>query len=78
MAKETQKLAEGQNPDGVNVEAKEMLLENGKKETIIRFTDRMTIKLLKDTTYQKAGKVYSTSKTKALWLIDKKIAEEVK
>ena len=72
------KLVDGKNPEGVNVNAKEMLAENGKKETKIRLTDRMTIELLKDTTYQKKGKVYTTSKTKALWLIDKKIAKEVK
>jgi hypothetical protein len=65
MAKQEVKLPEGKNPDGVNVEAKEMLAKAvGKK---IKFTDRKTIELLKDTTYQKKGKVYSTSTTKADW-----------
>ena len=70
--------AEDQNPDGVNVDAKAMLLENSEKGTIVRFKDRVKIKLLKDTVYQKAGKVYSPHRVKAEYLVKEGIAELVK
>lgn len=70
--------ASDQNEEGVNVDAKAMLAKNGKEQTVIRYTDRIKVRLLKDTKYMKAGKEYSPSKTKALWLIENKIAEEVK
>jgi hypothetical protein len=79
MAKvENSIIADDQIEGGVNVNAKEMLLENGKAGTKIKYNDRMEVVLLKDTTYQKKGKVYSPSKVKALWLINKGIAKEVK
>ena len=76
-AKKTAPVAD-QNEDGVNVDAKAMLLENGEKKTVVRYTDRTKIRLLKDTTYQKAGKVYSPHKVKADYLVKEKIAEYVK
>lgn len=80
MAKEAKNSenAGEQNPEGVDVQAKEMLLENGKKGTVIRYADRTEIRLVKDTKYQKAGKVYSPHKVKADWLVQQKIAEYVK
>lgn len=81
MAKEEKnetKLGFDQNANGINVDAKEMLLENGKKGTIIKYTDRVEVRLLKDTVYQKAGKIYSPAKVKGDFLVSKGIAEYVK
>lgn len=81
MAKDDKKtalLAEDQNAEGTNFDAKEMLLDNAKKETKIRYNDRVEIKLLKDTIYQKKGKVYSPHKVKALAMVEQGIAELVK
>ena len=61
-----------------NFDAKEMLLENGAKETKIRFNDRVEIKLIKDTVYQKTGKVYSPHRVKAEAMVKQGIAEYVK
>jgi hypothetical protein len=66
------------NEDGVNFDAKAMLIENGEKGTIVRFSDRVQVRLLKDTVYQKAGKVYSPHKVKAEALVKQEIAEYVK
>ena len=71
-------IPEDQNPGGVNFDAKEMLLENSKKGTKVKYADRLTIRLLKDTLYQKEGKVYSPHKIKAEALVSKGIAEYVK
>lgn len=70
--------ASDRNEEGVNVDAKAMLIENGEKGTVIRYTDRVKVRLLKDTKYMKEGKVYSPHKVKADWLIKNKIAEAVK
>ncbi|WP_295677341.1 hypothetical protein [uncultured Empedobacter sp.] len=78
MAKEEKKVSEGQNPDGVNFDAKEMISTNAEAKTVIRYADRKTVKLLKDTTYQKKGKVYSPHKIKAEALVKQGIAEYVK
>jgi len=61
-----------------NFDAKEMLKENADKGTVIRFSDRTEVRLLKDTIYQKAGKVYSPHKVKAEALVKQGIAEYVK
>jgi hypothetical protein len=79
MAKEAKTTDQsGENPEGVNVDAKAMLLENGAKGTVIRYTDRVKVRLLKDTKYQKAGKVYSPAKVKGDFLVKLGIAEYVK
>lgn len=78
MSKETKKVESDKNPNGENFDAKEMLLEHGKAETKIKYADRTEIKLLKDTTYQKAGKIYSPHKIKADALVKAGIAEYVK
>lgn len=72
------KVAEDQNPEGTSFDAKAMLLENAEKQTVIKYSDRLTVKLLKDTVYQKAGKVYSPHKVKALALVEQGLAELVK
>ncbi len=72
------KVAEDQNPGGASFDAKAMLLENSEKQTVIKYSDRLTVKLLKDTIYQKAGKVYSPHKVKALALVEQGLAELVK
>jgi rare lipoprotein A (peptidoglycan hydrolase) len=61
-----------------NFDAKEMLKENADKGTVIRFSDRAEVRLLKNTVYQKAGKVYSPHKVKAEALVKQGIAEYVK
>lgn len=71
-------VAEDQNPDGVNFDAKKMIEENTEKGTKVRFTDRVKVRLLKDTVYQKAGKEYSPHKVKAEALVKQEIAEYVK
>ena len=78
MAKVEKVLAEGQNEGGENFDAKAMLLKNSEEGTKIKYTDRLTVKLVKDTLYQKAGKVYSPHKIKAQALVDAGIAEFVK
>lgn len=78
MAKEDKKVSEGQNPDGVNFDAKGMISENAEAKTVIRYADRRQVKLLKNTTYQKAGKVYSPHKIKAEALVKQGLAEYVK
>jgi len=79
MAKvDKQQLAEDQNPDGVNFDSKAMLAENGKNGTVIKFADRVEVRLLKDTIYQKAGKVYSPHRVKAEAMVRQGIAELVK
>lgn len=78
MAKEKTIESQDQNTDGVNFDAKAMLLENAQNKTVIRFKDRTEVRLLKDTVYQKAGKVYSPHKIKAEALVKQGIAELVK
>ena len=70
--------AEDQNPDGVNFDAKKMIDDNSAKGTKVKYADRVAIKLLKDTVYQKAGKVYSPHRVKALAMVEQGIAELVK
>lgn len=84
MAKETKEekallsLAGGQNANGVSFDSKEMIAENAEAKTVIRYADRVTVKLLKDTKYQKKDKVYSPHKIKAEALVKQGIAEYVK
>lgn len=80
MAKQANKpqIAEDQNPDGTNFDSKAMLAENAEKGTVVKFADHVEVRLLKDTVYQKAGKVYSPHRVKALALVKQGIAELVK
>lgn len=72
------KTAEDQNAEGTAFNAKEMIAENSEKKTVISYTDRIKVRLLKDTVYQKKGKVYSPHKIKAEALIKQGLAEKVK
>lgn len=84
MAKENkeekalQSLAGEQNANGVSFDAKEMISKNAEAKTVIRYADRVKVKLIKDTKYQKSGKVYSPHKVKAIALVEQGIAEYVK
>lgn len=73
-----QSLAGEQNPNGVGFNAKSMISKNAEAKTVIRYADRVKVRLLKDTKYQKKGKVYSPHKIKAEALVEQKIAEYVK
>lgn len=74
----TKEVAEDQNPDGVNFDAKKMIEENTQKGTKVKFADRVKVRLLKDTVYQKKGKEYSPHRVKAEALVAQEIAEYVK
>lgn len=77
--KETaKKVAEDQNAEGTAFDAKAMISENAENKTVIKYADRMQVRLLKDTIYQKAGKVYSPHRIKAEALIKQGLAEKVK
>ena len=79
MAEKKEKVVvKDQNPDGANFDAKAMLMENAEKGTKIRYADRTKVRLLKDTLYQKKGKVYSPHKVKAEALVKQGLAEYVK
>ena len=71
-------VAEDQNPEGVNFDAKKMIEDNTDKKTKVKFNDRVKVRLLKDTVYQKAGKEYSPHKIKAEALVEQGLAEYVK
>lgn len=72
------KFSEDQNPKGTNFDSKKMIEENTEKKTKVKFTDRVKVRLLKDTIYQKKGKEYSPHRVKAEALVEQKIAEYVK
>lgn len=72
------KFSEDQNPDGQNFDAKAMIVENTEAKTKVKFKERVEIKLLKDSVYQKAGKVYSPHRIKAEAMVKQGIAEYVK
>lgn len=72
------KFSEDQNPNGTNFDSKKMIEENTEKKTKVKFADRVKVRLLKDTIYQKKGKEYSPHRVKAEALVDQKIAEYVK
>lgn len=81
MAKNEEKakaLAEDQNESGTAFNAKAMILENSEKKTVVKYADRVKVRLLKDTVYQKKGKVYSPHRIKAEALIKQGLAEIVK
>lgn len=72
------KVADDQNEDATAFDAKAMIAENSEKKTVIKYADRVKVKLLKNTVYQKAGKVYSPHRIKAEALIKQGLAEKVK
>lgn len=72
MAKEEKKEVGNEGFD-----AKEMLLSNAENGTIVRYNDRMEVRIIKDGKHLKAGKVYSPHKVKALALIAQGFAEKI-
>lgn len=70
MAKQIQEVA--------TFSSKAMLLENAKKKTVIKYADRLTVEIIKDTKHYKVGQTLSPHKVKALALINAGIAKEVK
>lgn len=71
-------MAKVEEKEVANFDAKEMILENTANKTFIRYADRLKVRLLKDTVYQKAGKVYSPHKIKAEAMVKQGLAEIVK
>ena len=59
-------------------DAKEMLTENGKKGTVIRYADRVKLEILNDTRYYKAGQIITPHKVMGEALVKQGIAKEVK
>ncbi len=58
--------------------SKAMLLENAKKETVITYSDRLKVEIIKETKHYKLGQIINPHKIKGLALIEAKIAKEVK
>lgn len=71
-------MAKVEKEELANFDAKEMILDNTANKTVIRYADRLKIRLLKNTVYQKAGKVYSPHKIKAEAMVKQGLAEYVK
>lgn len=55
--------------------AKAMLLENGKKKTIIRYADRVKLKVTQATRHYKEGQIITPHKVMAEALVKQGIAE---
>jgi hypothetical protein len=58
--------------------SKKMLLENGKKGTVIKFADRKEVEVVKSTKYYNVGDILSSHVVKAEALIAQGIAKEYK
>ena len=58
--------------------SKAMLLENAEKGTIITYSDRLKVEIVKDTKHYKVGMVLSPHKIKGEALIKQGIAKEFK
>lgn len=56
-------------------DSKAMLLENGKKGTIIRYGDRVKLKIIKETRHYKEGKIITPHKVMGEALVKQGIAE---
>lgn len=59
-------------------DSKKMLLDNGAKETKIRYNDRMMVEIIAETKHYKVGDITNPHKVKAEALIEQKIAKEYK
>lgn len=60
-------------PNGFD--SKAMLAENGKKKTVIRYADRVTLKILADTRHYKEGQIITPHKVMGEALVKQGIAE---
>jgi len=58
--------------------SKAMLLENAKKGTVIKYSDRKTVEIIKETKHYKVGFITSPHLVKADALIAQGIAKEYK
>lgn len=59
-------------------DAKAMLKEAADKKIKMKYRDRMTVEMLQDTQYLKAGQIISPAKVKAEALIKQGLAKKVK
>lgn len=59
-------------------DSKAMLLENGKKGTVIRYNDRVRLKIIKETRHYKEGKIITPHKVMGEALVKQGIAEVAK
>lgn len=60
-------------PNGFD--SKAMLAENGKKRTVIRYADRVKLKIVKDTRHYKEGQIINPHKVMGEALVKQGIAE---
>lgn len=60
------------------VKIKEMLTENAKNNTKIKYNDRLKVEIVKETKHYKEGQIITPHRTIALFLIEKGIAKEVR
>lgn len=56
--------------------SKKMLTDNADKATKIRYTDRMSVEIIKDTDFYRKGQVINPHKVKGQALIDQKIGKK--
>jgi len=57
-------------------DSKKMLEENGKKETKVRYTDRMAVEIIAKTEFYNVGDIIYPHKVKAEALISQKIGKK--
>lgn len=66
---------QNENPEA-QFDAKKMLEENGKKETKVKYNERMAVEIVKEGRFYKKGQVVNPHKVKALALIEQGIAKK--
>jgi len=71
-------MAEETKSEVTTFSSKAMLLENAEKGTIITYSDRLKVEIVKDTKHYKVGMVLSPHKIKGEALIKQGIAKEYK
>lgn len=75
MATKEKELTEG---NGLGMDAKGMIEENAKEKTVIRYGDRMKLKIITNTKHYKEGQIINPHTVMAKQLIKDGIAQEVK
>ena len=76
MAKKETTSTEDLLPNGFDSQA--MLAENGKKRTVIRYNDRVKLKIVKDTRHYSEGQIITPHKVMGEALVKQGIAEAYK
>ena len=71
-------MAKEDNKEAATFSSKAMLLENAEKKTVIRYSDRLKVEIVKATKHYKVGQQIAPHKVKAEALIKAGIAKEVK